>query len=216
MARPGAFKGTRGQIVNLLRQSGLTANELAASLGLTHNAIRGHLAALQQEGLIREGGWQRGASRPAVIYEVVPEAEAIFSRAYIPFVAQLVQVLRERVRQDEVDEIMREVGQRLAAEWPRLSGDLSRRVEAASALLEELGALNQVEKLNGHYVIRGHGCLLAAAVHGRPDVCRAIESLLAELVEAPVRECCERVARPRCCFEIGSPATTGTSRQAEV
>jgi predicted ArsR family transcriptional regulator len=214
MSRPGAFKGTRGQIVNLLRQSGLTANEIAARLGLTHNAIRGHLGALQREGLIREAGWQRGVSRPAVIYEVVPEAEAVFSKAYIPFVAQLVRVLRERVRQEELDEMMRLVGRRLAAEWPRLSGDLSQRVEAASALLEELGALNQVEKLDGGYVIRGHGCLLAAAVHGRPEVCRAIESLLTELVEAPVRECCERGERPRCCFEIMLAATTETSQRS--
>jgi predicted ArsR family transcriptional regulator len=201
--------------VSLLRQSGLTANEIAARLGLTHNAIRGHLAALQREGLIREGGRQRGVSRPAVIYEVVPEAEAIFSKAYIPFVAQLVGVLRERVREDELDEIMRMVGRRLAGDWPRLSGDLSQRVEAASALLEDLGALNQVEKLNGGYVIRGYGCLLAAAVHGRPEVCRAIESLVTELVEAPVRECCERGARPRCCFEI-TPRPTGASRHAEI
>ena len=215
MTRSGPLKGTRSQIVNLLRQSGLTANEIAIQLGLTHNAIRGHLAALQREGLIREGGWQRSASRPAVIYEVVPEAEAIFSRAYIPFVGQLVRVLRERVRQDELDEIMRMVGQRLAAEWPRLSGELSQRVEAASALLEELGALNQVEQLNGGYVIRGHGCLLSAAVHGRPEVCRAIESLLTELVEAPVRECCERGTRPRCCFEIGAPEATVSSHRAE-
>ena len=212
----GALKGTRSQIVNLLRQSGFTANEMAARLGLTHNAIRGHLAALQREGLIREAGWQRGASRPAVIYEVVPEAEAIFSRAYIPFVAQLLRVLRERVQQEELDEIMRVVGRRLAAEWPRLSGDLSQRVEAASALLEGLGALNQVERSNGGYVIRGHGCLLSAAVHGRPDVCRTMESLLAELVEAPVRECCERGERPRCCFEITSSATGGISRQVEI
>jgi predicted ArsR family transcriptional regulator len=216
MSRPGALKGTRSQIVNLLRQSGLTANEIAARLGLTHNAIRGHLAALQREGLIREAGLQRGASRPAVIYEVVPEAEAIFSRAYIPFVAQLLRVLRERVHQKELDEIMRVVGQRLAAEWPRFSGDLSQRVEAASALLEELGALNQVEQVNGGHVIRGYGCLLSAAVHGRPEVCRAIESLLTELVEAPVHECCERGARPRCCFEIGAPGTTAGSHQGKM
>jgi predicted ArsR family transcriptional regulator len=215
MTKPGALKDTRSRIVNLLRQSGLTANEIARHLGITHNAIRGHLAALQREGLIRGAGWQRGASRPAVIYEVVPEAEAVFSRAYIPFVAQLVRVLRERVQQEELDEIMRVVGQRLAAEWPRLGGDLSQRVEAASALLEELGALNQVETLNGGYVIRGHGCLLSAAVHRRPEVCRAIESLLTELVEAPVHECCERGARPRCCFEIGLPTMPGAPRQAE-
>jgi len=206
MPKSGPMKDTRTQIVNLLRQSGLTANELAARLGLTHNAVRGHLAGLQQEGLIRGAGWQRGASRPAMIYEMVPEAEAVFSRAYIPFVAQLVRVLRERVRPEELDAIMRAVGQRLAAEWPRVSGELSQRVEAASALLEELGALNQAEPHNGGYVIRGHGCLLSAAVHGRPEVCRAMESLLTELIEAPVRECCQRGERPRCCFEIAAPA----------
>jgi predicted ArsR family transcriptional regulator len=205
MPKSGPMKDTRTQIVNLLRQSGLTANELAARLGLTHNAVRGHLAGLQQEGLIRGAGWQRGASRPAMIYEMVPEAEAVFSKAYIPFVAQLVRVLRERVRPEELDEIMRAVGQRLAAEWPRVSGELSQRVEAASALLEELGALNQVEPQHGGYVIRGHGCLLSAAVHGRPEVCRAMESLLTELIEAPVRECCQRGQRPRCCFEIAAP-----------
>jgi predicted ArsR family transcriptional regulator len=174
-------------------------------LGLTHNAIRGHLAALQREGLVHEGGWQRGSSRPAVIYEVVPEAEAIFSKAYIPFMAQLLRALQERVRQDELDEIMRLVGRRMASERPRLVGDLSQRVEAASALLEDLGALNEVEKQDGGYVIRGYGCLLAAAVHGRPELCRAIESLLAELLAAPVRECCDRGERPRCCFEIEPP-----------
>ena len=89
-------------------------------------------------------------------------------------------------------------------------GDLPHRVEAASALLEDLGALNTVEKLNGGLVIRGYGCLLSAAVHGRPEVCRAMESLLAELLEAPVRECCERGERPRCCFEIGPPPRGGS------
>ena len=216
MAKPGVLKGTRARILNLLRQSSLTANEIAARLGLTHNAIRGHLAALQRDGWVREAGWQRSASRPAVRYEIVPEAETIFSKAYIPFVAQLVRVLQEQLRPGELDEIMHLVGRRLAAEWPRLSGDLSQRVEAASTFLEDLGALNEVQKLNGGYVLRGHGCLLAAAVHSRPEVCRAMESLLAELLEAEVRECCERGDRPRCCFEINLPreATNSLPRSA--
>ena len=125
--------------MNLLRQSGLTANEMAARLGLTHNAVRGHLAALQREGLIREGGMQRGVSRPAVMYEVVPEAEAVFSQSVHPFRRPTGAGAAGAGDQDELDEIMHLVGQRLAAEWPRLSGDLSQRVEAASALLDELG-----------------------------------------------------------------------------
>jgi len=193
---------TKAQIVTLLRRSGLTANQIAAHLGMTHNAVRGHLAALLREGLVREGGRQRGVSRPAVVYEIVPEAEAAFSKAYIPFVANLLRVLRARVPQAELDDMMHLVGRRIAAEWPRLRGELAERVEAASTLLEELGALNAVEESGGGFRIRGYGCLLSAAVHGRPEVCRAMESLLAELLEAPVHECCERGERPRCCFEV--------------
>jgi predicted ArsR family transcriptional regulator len=139
------------------------------------------------------------------VYGIVPDAEVVFSKAYIPFVAHLLRVLRERLPQRELDEIMHLVGRRFAAEWPRLRGDLPQRVEAVSLLLEDLGALNTVEKLDGGSIIRGYGCLLSAAVHGRPEVCRAMESLLTELLEAPVRECCERGDRPRCCFEVTAP-----------
>ena len=208
MARREAFRGTRGRILALLRQSALTANQIAAQLKLTHNAIRGHLAALQRDGVVREAGWQRGASRPAVLYEVVPEAEVGFSKAYIPFVAQLMRVLQEELGQAELDQIMHRVGRRLASEWPRLRGTFPERVAAASALLEDLGGLNHVERQNGDFVIRGRNCLLSAAVHGRPEVCRAMQTVLADLLEAPVRECCERGERPRCCFEIRTPDET--------
>jgi predicted ArsR family transcriptional regulator len=199
----GSLKGTRGKIVDLLRRSDLTANEIAARLELTHNAVRSHLAALQREGLIREGGSQRSGTRPAVLYTLVPEAEAVFSRAYVPFVAHLVRVLQERLDQRELDNVMRTVGRGLASDWPRAHGKLPQRVEAAAGLLEELGALNEIERLDGGFVIRGYGCLLSQAVRRRPEVCRAMESLLAELVQATVRECCDRHGeRPRCCFEI--------------
>lgn len=190
--------------MDLLRRSRLTVNEIAAQLGLTHNAVRGHLAALQHEGLVREGGFQRSASRPAVVYELAPGADAAFSKAYVPFVAHLVRVLQERLPQGQLDEVMHIVGRSLAAEWPRLHGDLPQRVEAASALLEELGALNEIDRLDGGFVIRGHGCLLAEVVHQRPEVCRAVESLLTEVLEVPVQECCERGERPRCCFRIAT------------
>ena len=202
-----SLKGTRGKIIDLLRRSDLTANEIAARMALTHNAVRGHLAALQREGLVREGGSRRSGTRPAVVYALVPEAEAIFSRAYIPFVAHLVRILQEKLDQKELDDVMHMVGRGLASDWPRARGDLPQRVEAAADLLEELGALNEVERLDGGFMIRGYGCLLSQAIHRRPEVCRAMESLLTELVEAPVRECCNRGGeRPQCCFEIAVSA----------
>ena len=199
---PGSLEGTRGRIVGLLRRSALTAKEIAGRLGLTHNAVRVQLTALQRDDLVREGGLQSSATRPAVVYELAPAAEVMLSRAYIPFLTHLVHVLGEQLSPEQLEEVMGAAGRRLAAEWPRLKGDLRQRADGASALLEELGALSEVEERDGRLVIRGYGCALAAAVQGQPEVCHSMEALLSELIHVPVRECCERGERPRCCFEI--------------
>lgn len=200
--RPVALGVTRRQIIDLLRRSPSTANDLASALGLTHNAVRSHLTALIRVGLVQEGGLRRGVSRPSVLYELVPRAESSLSDAYVPFVAQLLRALGERMTRRELDELMANVGTNLAAEWPPLRGDLAKRLEAANALLHQLGASTEIEKSTGRFVLRGHGCLLAEAVHGRPEVCHAVERMLAELVQAPVEQCCEHGERPRCCFII--------------
>ena len=171
-------------------------------MGLTYNAVRGQLAALERDGLVREGGIKRGGTRPSVVYEHTPGADDLLSRAYVPFTAHLIDALGERLPDQELDDVMRVVGRRLASEWRRPTGATKRRVDRASALLQELGAPNEVERTNGTWRIHGFGCLLAAAVHGKPHVCHAMEALLTEFVQAPVHECCDRGDRPRCCFEI--------------
>jgi predicted ArsR family transcriptional regulator len=103
---------------------------------------------------------------------------------------------------------MRSISESLADEMPRLRGDLPERVNAANALLEQLGALTEVESFDHSYVIRGYGCLLSEAVHGRPEVCRAVERMLAELLQVPVQQCCERGDRPRCCFRVDGSGTS--------
>ena len=66
---------------------------------------------------------------------------------------------------------------------------------ASQVLNEQLGALTRVEK-NGHFVIRGAGCPLSAITGKHPGVCLAMESLVSEIVGAPVHECCIRDASP--------------------
>lgn len=200
----GSLAGTRGRIIDLIRRSPTTVTEIAARLELTYNAVRGHLAALERDGLVRAGGVRRGGTRPSTVYELAPGVDDALSRAYMPFASHLVRALSERFPERELDEIMRDVGHRIAADWPRPLGTLTQRLESASALLQELGAPNEVERLNGTVRIRGFGCLLAAAVQGKPQVCRSMEALLTEFLETPVRECCDRGERPRCCFEIAA------------
>jgi predicted ArsR family transcriptional regulator len=206
--KPGSLAGTRGRIIDLIRRTRPSATEIAAELDLTYNAVRVHLAGLERDGLIRRAGLRRGGTRPSTIYELVPGVDDALSRAYMPFASHLMRALGDRLSDVDLTDLMRDVGRRLAAEWQRPRGSLDQRVEAASALLQELGAPNEIERAADAVRIRGFGCLLAAAGHGQPHVCRAMESLVRELTGASVRECCERGAQPRCCFEI-SPATRG-------
>jgi len=101
---------------------------------------------------------------------------------------------------------MRKTGQSLAADAARgrrASATVHGRAKEASAFLnDELGAITRVVRRNGGFVIEGDGCPLAAITDSEPAVCVAIESMLRTLVGVPVRECCQRDGRPRCCFEI--------------
>ena len=198
----GSLAGTRGRIIDLVRRSPSTVSEIAATLDLTYNAVRGHLTALERDGLVRTGEPRRGGTRPSAVYELAPGVDDALSRAYMPFASHLVRTLTDSLPEPQLDEIMREAGRRLSTEWPRAQGTVTQRVENASALLQELGAPNEVRRTNGTLEIHGFGCLLAAAVHGKPHVCRAMEALLGAFLGTAVRECCNRGERPRCCFAI--------------
>jgi predicted ArsR family transcriptional regulator len=199
-----ALDGPRGRIVELLRGTARSASEIAERLGVTHNAVRMHLATLERDGLVAQVGVRKGVSRPAALYGLTRDAEVALSRVYVPFAAHLVDVLAERLDGGTVDPLMREVGRRLAASLPRARGSIQERVAEASELLRTLGASNEVQAENGQLAICGHGCALAEASRSQRSVCAAMEELISELVQAKVQECCERGDRPRCRFEIAT------------
>ncbi len=195
------WQGTSGRIVELLRRGDLTIDEIASEMGLTRTAIRAQLAGLELDGAVEQRGLRRGASKPARTYGVTAEAELQFSQVYIPILTQLLRVLDARIPQ-ELDAIMHEVGRGLMTGRDMPHGTLEQRVHAASELLNELGGTTDVEKNNGHFLIRGHGCPLAAATAEHPEACNALASLLSEFVGQPVSKCCDLYDRQRCCFEV--------------
>ena len=205
-------QGTSGRIVELLRRGALTIDEVARAVGLTRTAVRAQLSTLQQDGAVEQRGVRRGTSKPARTYGVTVEAELLLSRAYIPILTQLLHVLTDRIPRQEFDAIMREVGRGLMTGRAMPHGTLGERVLAASALLNDLGGVTEVDKEGSHFVIRGHGCPLAAATAEYPEACNALESLLSEFVGQPVAKCCDRYERQRCCFEVANGRARGRAR----
>lgn len=197
------FESTRGQIVTILRSSPCTVEELAGKLELTDNAVRAHLLTLERDGLVRQSGLRRGPRKPHFTYVLTPEADAIFPKAYDALLNQLIAVLKTRLDHQEIEDVLREVGRAVAAGAPAGANDsLEVRVHTALKVLEAIGGSAEIEQHDGKFVIRGNGCPLAAAVSVHPEVCGLAETLVGEIVKAPVHEHCDRAGRPSCRFEI--------------
>jgi predicted ArsR family transcriptional regulator len=196
---------SRGRIVALLKIGGMTSDDVARDLGLTRSAVRLQMAGLEREGVVRRVGKRPGTTRPSHVFALTPEVEQLLSRAYVPLLSHLVDVVADALPADRLEALLRQAGRGLARELTggrRVPGGLASRVAAVSDLLNaRLGATTRVER-NGHFVIRGAACPLAALTARHPGACLAMESLVGEIVGVPARECCDRGDRPRCCFEI--------------
>ena len=204
---------TRGRILALLREGTWTVDDLAECLGLTDNAVRFHLAALEREGGVAKAGVKKrsGAGKPAILYSLTRAADEAFSRAYAPVLSAVVEELRTTMSESQLGAFLARVGKRLAGDKPAKSDSLRKRVTGASDLLNSLGGITTVERSNETYRIIGRACPLAAAVEADHCVCSVVTALVANVVDAEVRECCDRSGRPKCCFEI----TTGEKKPAK-
>jgi predicted ArsR family transcriptional regulator len=207
------FESTRGRVLKLLCTARRTVSELAASLGLTDNAVRAHLAALGRDGLVRQSGVQRGTRRPNYAYELTDEGHQFFPKAHAPVLAELLDVLADRLPQRTVEEVLREVGLRLAREHLHGAGADSpqHRAERLLQLLASAGVVTDVERDDERVVVRGCSCPLSSVVTPHPELCRIAAGVLGEVLGRQVTERCERGESPRCCFEISPIPPAGPS-----
>jgi predicted ArsR family transcriptional regulator len=201
--RPDA---TRARLLALLREGSWTVDDLAERLGVTDNAVRFHLDALERLGTVRKEGVRRigVVGQPASIYSLSSGGEEAFSRAYAPVLIACLEELRVLTSAPRVVAFLKRVGKRLARDLGHPAGPLSSRVAGASDLLNALGGITSVEKTGRTYRIVGRACPLSRAVEADHCVCAAVTSLVAEVVGAEVTERCDRSGRPKCCFEISS------------
>ena len=202
------LESTRGKIIRLLREEPRTVAELADALRLTDNAVRAHLATLERDGLARQGGERPGFRKPHFSYELTSEGEELFPKAYGPLLERILAQLKERFGPEELEAALREVGHRMGG--PHRAPDssaLEERLEQAVRVLASLGGQARIEREDGKIFIRGAGCPLSEVTANHAEVCRLVETLLTEVIDAPVRESCQRGPSPRCCFEVEAVAS---------
>jgi len=194
-------------VLESVRRGNRTVNALAADLGVTDNAVRLHLTALERDGLIQRRGMVHSgrAGQPAAEYDLTTEGELALSRAYPPALTALVSALAARLEPRALRSVFVDAGHRLAAKMGvEPSGTLAQKAQACAALLDALGGSTTVTAARSEAFISGAGCPLASAVRAEPATCTLVESLLARHAGVRARQECEHGPHPRCRFRIAT------------
>lgn len=202
---PLPASAARLAVLESVRRGNRTVNALATDLGVTDNAVRLHLAALERDQFIqRRGTLHSGrAGQPAAEYDLTTEGELALSRAYPPAFTALVSALASRLEPRALRAVFADAGRRLAAEsGMETGGSLTERANACAHLLDSLGGNTTVTTGRREALVTGAGCPLAAAVRAEPATCTMVEVLLSKHAGVRCTQECEHGEQPRCRFRI--------------
>jgi len=198
------FSSTRGRIVLELRAGDRTVNDLADALGITDNAIRAHLLALERDRLVMQKGMVKGFRKPHIAYGLAEDARHLFPAAYDSLLNRLLAGFKNNLSPKAFLATLREVGKGIGKDVPTgKKPSAAKKLDTVLSTLKELGGSAAVIHENGKVVIASECCPFADVVAEHPEVCKVAESLVAEITGEEVTECCDRTGLPKCRFEIG-------------
>lgn len=182
------------------REGGLTLDELAERVGVSRNAVRQHITALERDGLVRPVGLRRTGRRPSRAYGLTAEGGERFPRQY----DRLALALLEAVLEAMVDDLARA----WLPELERLAPEARRR--RVLEVMNELGYhASPAEDGAG---LKAVNCVFHNVARRNRAVCRFDERLLSRLLGAPVRlTSCMALGDGACAFaapagEVPAPA----------
>jgi DeoR family suf operon transcriptional repressor len=186
---PVGHKGPRSAVLlELKRNSRLTARELAERLGVSLNAVRHHLKELEVEGLVSYRREHRGVGAPAFSYELTAAGEGLFPRRYEQTLTTVLDQMVERNGRQAAVALLEShfagLAQRLRTELAGSTPD--ERLAALVRALSEEGYMAEVRTGAGLTTLTEHNCAIPAVAVRFPEICAAEARFLAEVLGAEV------------------------------
>src|SRR6266566_4757090 len=97
----------RRVLEHLKRVGEASAADLAGDLGLTDVAVRQHLVALEERGLVEQASRPPvGPGRPAAVWSLTEVARSLFPDRHADLTLQLIDAMREAVGEGGLDDVM--------------------------------------------------------------------------------------------------------------
>lgn len=178
----------------LKNKSGMTADELSIPLEITRNAVRQHLAALENDGLVKKGATRASGGRPEQLYILTDKGHECFPRHYAWFAQLLLQSLQHDTTVNGLNERLNamgtRVGKQLRAQHPLLDSqpELARTL---AELMNDLGYNARSIHTSKVEAIEADNCVFHSLALANPDICQFDLALMSAFTDSTIdhQEC---------------------------
>jgi predicted ArsR family transcriptional regulator len=174
------ISGAKRRLLERLKRSGpATAGELAAGLGLTDVAVRQHLLALEESGLVRQQTKSpEGRGRPAVLWSLSALAQEVFPDRHADLTLDLIEAARESFGEEGLERLIGVRARRQAEAYrgllPADQASLKKRVQALANQRSAEGYMAEVtQEGRGSFLLIEHHCPICEAARSCTGLCAA-------------------------------------------
>ena len=196
------MQATRKQIVDYLRRHGrATVKELDTHLGLTSTGVRQHLTVLEREGLVDAQEERGHVGRPALVYRLTDEGDALYPKSYDQLANILLEEVREVAGGQTLQTLLRRTATRFAEPYrARLAGrSLAERVQEASKIVQDRGSLSEAVQDGDDWLIKQYTCPFPKVAEENSCVCALDVEFIRQLVGADARISTSLLRGDDCC-----------------
>ncbi len=196
----------QGELLKLLHRSpdGMSVDALASALGITVNAVRQHLVALERDGFLARAGSKPSGGRPQHLYRLTDEAKERFPRQYSWFAENLIAAMRKQMGGEKLGKTLRAMGESIGTSLALpADADLPTRAQHIASKMIDLGYEASVVSGRKSVEIQADNCVFHKLAAKSPEVCEFDLGLLERASQTEVsHETCIVRGAQSCRFRL--------------
>jgi predicted ArsR family transcriptional regulator len=168
-------RDTKAAIMDVLKRMGpQPAEQLARRFDVTAMAVRQHLYALQEQGLVRSTSTPEGRGRPVKNWALTPKAQVLFPNSHQELAVDLLGHIRKQFGEDGLAEIINRHSAAQKKSYGRaLQGHktLEARLKALARLRSDEGYMAEITRDGEAWLLIENHCPICAAASQCTRLC---------------------------------------------